>query len=105
MLTILFLFIWRTVATIHGHAKAYAPTNIAIAYLRTPRGLKWAIPAALVAVPAYLYLAWLMTALVDVGAPRWLLVVTLICFVDACKFAALALISPVLMLTARLTRS
>ena len=98
MLTILFLLIWRSVATIHGDVKACAPCNVAIAHLRTDRGLRWAIPVALVAVPAYLYAAYLTTIVIDRGGSKWLLVVTLICFVDACKFASLALLSPVLRL-------
>lgn len=105
MLTILFLLIWRSVATIHGYIQAYAPTNIAIALLRTRRGLKWAIPAALVAVPAYLYVAWLMTVLVDQGASPWLLLLTLVCFIEACKFWALALLVPLMLLRARLIRA
>lgn len=98
MLTLLFLFIWRAVATVHGYVQAYAPTNIAIARLRTRRGLKWAMPVTFVAVPAYLYVAWLMTALVDHGAAEWLYVLTFIAYLNACKFAALALWSPVLWL-------
>lgn len=96
MLTILFLLIWRTVATIHGYVKAYAPTNIAITYLRSRRGLKWAIPAALLAVPGFSYAAYVAAHAVGAGASRWLLLVTLVCFVDACRFAALALFSPFL---------
>ncbi|MFI5623464.1 hypothetical protein ACIA03_08370 [Nocardioides sp. NPDC051685] len=99
MLTLILVIIWRTVATIHGYVLAYAPTNIAIAHLRTPRGLKWAIPSALVAVPAFLYVAWLMTVLVDHGATKWLLLVTLTAYVDACKFAALAVFAPLLWAT------
>lgn len=30
------------------------------------------------------------------GATEWLLVVTIVCFVPACKFSALALLSPIL---------
>ena len=104
MLALLFLLIWRTVATIHGYVLAYAPTNIAIAYLRSPRGLKWAIPSALVAVPAYLYIAWLMTVFVDHGATQWLYFVTLIAWIDACKYAALAVATPLLWLKAVVSR-
>jgi hypothetical protein len=32
----------------------YMPTSIAVDLLRTPGGLKWAIPLALIATPAYL---------------------------------------------------
>lgn len=96
MLTILFLLIWRTVATVHGYIKAYAPSNLAIAYLRTRRGLKWAIPTAVVIVPSLLYVAYLTTLLVDHGATRWLLVLSLVCLVDVCKFGTLALLAPIL---------
>ncbi|MER7604753.1 hypothetical protein [Nocardioides sp. NPDC127503] len=94
MLTILFLLIWRTVATIHGYVKAYAPSNIAIAFLRTRRGIRWAIPVALLAVLAYLLLAWLVTVLVDRGATEWLYLLTFIAYAGACKFAALAVFTP-----------
>lgn len=105
MLTLIFLLLWRTVATIHGYVLAYAPSNIAIAHLRSRRGVKWAIPAALVAVPAPLYVAWLMTVLVDHGVTHWLLLLTLVCFIDACKFGALALLAPRMLMRARLTRA
>lgn len=98
MLTLLLLLIWRTIATVHGYVRAYAPTNVVIAWLCTRRGLKWAIPLAVVTVPAYLYVAWLMTALVDRGATEWLYVLTFIAYVNACKFAAVALCSPILWL-------
>ncbi|MFE6645093.1 hypothetical protein ACFVJS_00925 [Nocardioides sp. NPDC057772] len=94
MLTILLLLVWRTVATLHGYVKACAPSNIAVAYLRGPRGLKWVIPSAVVAVPTYLCAAWLVVGLVDRGATEWLYVAVLVAYLDACKFAALALVVP-----------
>lgn len=97
MFTLIFFLVWRSVATVHGYVLAYAPTNIAIRYLRTQCGLKWAIPAAVVAVPGYLYLAWLMTVLIDRGASSWVLLVAFICFINACKFGALALLVPFLL--------
>ena len=42
-------------AAIRGYMRYYMPTSIAVDLLRTPRGLKWAVPVGLVAVPAYLY--------------------------------------------------
>lgn len=96
MLTILFLLIWRSVATVHGYIKACAPSNIAIAHLRSPRGLKWAIPVAFVLVPAYLWAAYSTSVLVEHGASKWLLAATLVCFVDACKFSAVAILAPTL---------
>lgn len=41
-------------AAIRGYLAFYMPTNRVIDWLRSPRGRKWAIPAACVATPAYL---------------------------------------------------
>lgn len=57
-----------------------------------------AIPAALVAVATYVYIAWLMTVFVDRGATELLYVVTLIAYVNACKYATLAVFTPLLFL-------
>ena len=46
--------LWHLSAAIRGYLRFYMPTNRAVDWLRTPRGLKWAIPVALVATPAYL---------------------------------------------------
>jgi len=66
--------------------------------LRTPRGLKWAIPVALVATPAYLGLAAI--AIQGAGHPGlgWLNVLVFLFFWNAMKFAWMAAVSPVLML-------
>lgn len=60
---IIFILAWHLSAAIQRYLQTYAPTNIVIAWLRTRRGLKWAIPAALVASPLY---AWASSALLDV---------------------------------------
>ena len=46
--------LWHLSAAIRGYLRFYMPTNRAVDWLRTPRGLKWAIPVALVATPTYL---------------------------------------------------
>ena len=46
--------LWDLSAAIRGYLRFYMPTNRAVDWLRSPRGLKWAIPVALVATPAYL---------------------------------------------------
>lgn len=79
----------RLAAAIHYYLRAYAPTNILLRSLRARDGLKWAIPAALVLVPAYLFAAALATAVVADGGPGWLNLVALLFIWDACKFAAL----------------
>lgn len=84
-------------AAIYGYLQRYMPTNRAVAWLRTSRGLKWAIPVALVATPAYLGL----TALAIQGAARpglgWLNVLVFLFFWNAMKFAWLAVLSPLML--------
>lgn len=46
--------LWNLSTAIRGYLRFYMPTNRAVDWLRTPRGLKWAIPVALVETPAYL---------------------------------------------------
>ena len=56
-------------AAIHGYLRFYMPTNRAVDRLRTPRGLKWAIPVALVATPAYLFAMSVCATIVERGGP------------------------------------
>lgn len=91
---IVFILGWRLNASVHSYLQTYAPTNTAIGWLRTRRGIKWAIPAALVATPLY---AWAADALVDVlgcGGPHWLGFVAMLCIWNALKFALSALLTP-----------
>ena len=46
--------LWQLSTAIRGYLRYYMPTNRAVDWLRTPRGLKWAIPVGLVATPTYL---------------------------------------------------
>lgn len=80
-------------AAIYGFMQRYMPTNRAIAWLRTPRGLKWAIPVALIATPAYLFAMSICTAIIDTGGAGWLHFVFLWAFWNAMKFAWMALLS------------
>lgn len=85
--------LWNLSAAIRGYLRFCMPTNRAVDWLRTPRGLKWAIPVALLATPAYLSL----TALAIQGATRpglaWLTVLVFLFFWNAMKFAWLAVLS------------
>ena len=56
-------FMWNVSVAIRRYLRMYMPTNIAITLLRSRRGLKWAMPAALVFVLAYLYAASVATSL------------------------------------------
>ena len=89
--------LWDLSAAIRGYLRFYMPTNRAVDWFRSPRGLKWAIPVALVVTPAYLGL----TALAIQGAARpglgWLNVLVFLFFWNAMKFAWMALLSLPLM--------
>jgi hypothetical protein len=89
--------LWDLSAAIRGYLRFYMPTNRAVDWFRSPRGLKWAIPVALVVTPAYLGL----TALAIQGAARpglgWLNVLVFLFFWNAMKFAWMAVLSPLLL--------
>lgn len=91
-----FIIAWHLSATIHRCLQTYAPTNIAIAWLRTRRGLKWAIPVALVATPLYAYAADALVDVIDRGAPLWLGFVAMLCVWNALKFAINAFLTPLI---------
>ena len=65
--------------------RRYMPTNILLNTIRTRRGLKWGVPAMLLAAP-YLLAASICTNLIDNGAPGWLYLVVLLCVWNALKF-------------------
>jgi hypothetical protein len=58
---------WNVSVAIRRYLGMYMPTSIAIDLLRTRRGLKWAVPAALVAVPAYLFAAAMASSAITAG--------------------------------------
>lgn len=85
--------LWNLSAAIRGYLRFYMPTNRAVDWLRSPRGLKWAIPVALVATPTYLGL----TALAIQGAARpglgFLNALVFLFFWNATKFAWMVVLS------------
>ncbi|MBJ7353933.1 MAG: hypothetical protein JHC98_03835 [Thermoleophilaceae bacterium] len=93
MLTML----WNLSTAIRGYLRFYMPTNRAVEWLRTPRGLKWAIPVAVVATPAYLGLTTLAIQLATRPALGWLNVLVLLFFWNAMKFVWIAGLSPLLL--------
>jgi hypothetical protein len=96
--------IWTASVHVRTIMRRYMPTNIALDGLRSRRGLKWGIPAMLLAIP-YLYTASLLTALIDSGAPRWLFAFTVILIWDAFKFIAMGPVSLVALLHVRAAES
>lgn len=94
----------RQLWTLSVHTRAflrrYMPTNIALDAIRTRRGLKWGIPAMLLAVP-YLLIASICTDALDQGAPGWLHLVVLWSVWNAMKFIIMGPISLILLARAR----
>jgi len=88
----MFSFAMRAAAGYAAISRWY-PSNLAIAWLRTRRGLKWAWPAMLIATPGYLAVSYWLAALVRDGAPGWVAVFACIAFVSAMKFVVFAPIS------------
>lgn len=89
--------LWNLSAAIRGYLRFYMPTNRLLDWLRTPRGLKWSTPVALVVTPAYLCLS----ALAIQGAAHpgldWLNMLVFSFFWNAMKFAWMAVLSLPLM--------
>lgn len=90
----MFTLLWDISAAIRGYMRFYMPTNIAIDLLRSPRGLKWAIPVAVVAIPAYVFGMSLCATIVKRGGPDWLNLLVILCFWNALKFAWSAFLAP-----------
>ena len=84
--------IWFISIHLRNFMRRYMPTNILLDAIRTRRGLKWGVPAMLVAIP-YLLAASVCTALIDGGASRWLYVVALVCIWNALKFIVIGPVS------------
>ena len=90
--------LWNLSAAIRGYLRFYMPTNRAIDWLRTPRGLKWAIPVALIAGPAYLGLTALAIQFGARPGLGCLNVLVFLFFWNAAKFAWMAVLSPLLLM-------
>src|SRR5699024_12325490 len=63
---IMFRLIWFASIHIRSFMRRWMPTNIVLDKVRTRRGLKWGIPAMLLAIP-YLYTASLLTVIIRDG--------------------------------------
>lgn len=98
----MFRLIVNLTTRVRWFLRCYAPSNIALDAIRTRRGHKWGIPAALVLVPTYLYTASFITTLIERGGPGCLNLIVLTSIWSALKFAVMAPVSVGLLLRARL---
>ena len=80
--------------------RRYMPSNILIDLIRTRRGLKWGVPAMLIAIP-YLGIAYLLSTAVQNGGPGWLNLSVLVAIWSALKMLWIGPISLVLLARAR----
>jgi hypothetical protein len=100
----MFRFIWALSVRTHYYLQRYAPTNIALRAIRTRRGLKWGIPAMLLAAP-YLIVANICTSLLASGGPGWLNLVVLWTLWSALKMILMGPWSVVLLTRVRLSEA
>lgn len=78
----------------------YAPTSLLLNAIRTRRGLKWGVPAMLLAV-LYLYAAAICTTIINDDGPGWLYLLVLLFVWNAFKFLWMGPVSFVLLVHAR----
>ncbi len=95
------LLLWNASIHVRGFLRRYMPTNILLDAIRTRRGLKWGVPAMLLAV-AYLILASICTNLISAGGPGWLNLLVLLFLWNTLKFILIGPVSFVLLIRARL---
>lgn len=97
----MFRFIWMLSVRTRDFLHRYMPSNRILAAIRTRRGLKWGLPAMLVASP-YILAATICSSLVTDGGPGWLHLVVLWGCWNALKFILIGPISVVLLVRARI---
>lgn len=90
--------LWTGSVLTRDFLRRYMPTNILLDAIRTPRGLKWGVPAMLLTIPYFLIAASLVQAIND-GGPAWLNVLVLLSIWNGLKMLWMGPLS--LMLLAR----
>ena len=96
---------YKLCSAVAWYLRVYAPTNIALDFFRSRRGLKWALPAALVVTPMYWGAGYAVTTLIDNGGPGWLNLLAALCAWNGIKFALMGVWSPVLLSVAAFRRT
>lgn len=85
---------WNLSATINGYMRFYMPTNRALDFLRSPRGLKWAIPVGLIATPGYLFAMSVCMTIIERGGPGYLNILVMLFAWNAIKFVVVGVVTP-----------
>jgi hypothetical protein len=84
--------LWTFSVHTRAFLRRYMPTNILLDAIRTRRGLKWGVPAMLLAVP-YLLAASSFTTLIADGGPGWVNLLVLLCLWNTMKFIIMGPVS------------
>ena len=92
--------LWNLSIRVRLFLRMYMPTNILLDALRMRRGLKWGVPAMLIAAP-YLLGAWLLTVWIADGGPGWLNLLVLLFIWNALKFLVNGPITMIVLIRAR----
>ncbi len=92
--------LWALSVRTRYFLRRYMPTNILLDLIRTRQGLKWGIPAMLLAAP-YLLAASICTNLIADGAPSWLNLLVILFIWNALKFLIMGPVSLVLLARVR----
>jgi hypothetical protein len=93
--------LWAASVRIRCFLRRYMPTNILLDLIRTRRGLKWGIPAMLLAAP-YLLAASICTSIIEDGGPGWLNLLVFLLIWNALKFVWIGPVSLVLLVRVRI---
>ncbi len=93
--------LWTFSVHTRAFLRRYIPTNILLDAIRTRRGLKWGVPAMLLAVP-YLLASSTFTTLIADGGPGWLNLLVLLCLWNTMKFIIMGPVSLTMLAQARL---
>ena len=88
--------LWGLSVKARHFLRRHMPSNIVLDLIRTRQGLKWGLPATLLAVP-YLAIAVWCTRLIDNGGPGWLHLVVLVCIWNALKMIVIDPVSGALL--------
>lgn len=96
----MFGLLWTLSVRIRDFLRRWMPTNVLLDLIRTRRGLKWGVPAMLLAVP-YFAAAKVCTDLLAGGGPGWLNLLVALFLWNGVKFAVMGPVSLVLLARVR----
>ena len=96
----MFAFILVLTARTYSVLRRFMPTNLVLDAIQTRRGLKWGVPAMLLALP-YAFALAMCVGLVEAGGSGWLNVLALLFAWDALKLLAAGPVTLVRLLRAR----